>query len=359
MGDHKTSIEINGKLYDAATGKPLVHTPKTHSTNTKHTGKAIDGVVRTRPSANKTHTTHHQPKHQRAEHQTAPHQQHHKPQKSQTLMRQAVTKPFDSNASKTSANVHSKVDPGREERARASKQSAAISKFKSGGNAPHKTEKPLDIQPEPQSFAPGSPAHHTPHKAHAASSANERLVAEAVGNAHAHEAKKKKRDGRSKRLAKKLGIGSKTLNVIAVVLAIALLSGFFVYQNIPNLSMRLASQRAGFAAKLPKYQPSGFELGGPIEYSAGKVTVTFESNSDERDYSLTQQVSNWNSESLVNNYLEPEGKQYQTSQDSLKGKTVYLYDDSNATWVSGGVWYTIDGHSNLSGEQLLNIANSI
>jgi hypothetical protein len=85
--------------------------------------------------------------------------------------------------------------------------------------------------------------------------------------------------------------------------------------------------------------------------------VTFRSNSDERNFELQQQVSNWNSQALVDNFILSENKQYQTFQE--KGKTIYVYDNANATWVNGGVWYKIEGNSSLNTEQLLKIASSI
>lgn len=140
-------------------------------------------------------------------------------------------------------------------------------------------------------------------------------------------------------------------------LAALLLTGFFVYQNIPNLSMRVASTRAGFSAQLPGYKPAGFSQEKLVSYAPGKVTVSFRSNSDERQFQLTQQSSNWNSQALADNYLAKADKQYQTFQAS--GKTIYIYDNSSATWVNGGVWYQIEGQSDLSSDQLLKIANSI
>lgn len=140
------------------------------------------------------------------------------------------------------------------------------------------------------------------------------------------------------------------------MLAAVLLTGFVLYQNIPNLSMRIASSKAGFNASLPGYNPSGYTLSGPVVYSPGKITVNFSSNSDDRDYTLTQQVSNWNSQALIDNFFAVKNKDFETYQE--KGKTIFLYDDKNATWVSGGVWYQIQDADELSSSQILNIASS-
>ena len=121
--------------------------------------------------------------------------------------------------------------------------------------------------------------------------------------------------------------------------------------------MRVAAARAGVNASMPGYQPSGFSFKGPIDYSAGQVTVSFKSNTDDRAYSVAQRSSNWNSDALLSNFVVAEGKQYQTYID--RGRTLYIYDGSNATWVDNGVWYQVEGNSDMTTDQLVRIAASI
>src|SRR5690606_24866282 len=216
---------------------------------------------------------------------------------------------------------------------------------------------------EPPTYV-SKPAHHAASvalKSHDNKPSNkaEQHFKRALASAHAHEhaSAKKTHKKRSRKLATKLGIGHKALNASAAALAFIMLAGFFAYQNIPNISMRIASSRAGFTAKMPQYQPSGFSLAGPIEYEPGRISVAFRSNSDNRSFQVSEQVSGWNSEALADNYLAANSKAYQTYQD--KGRTIFLYDDANATWVSGGVWYNIDGNGVLNNDQLIRIANSL
>jgi len=133
--------------------------------------------------------------------------------------------------------------------------------------------------------------------------------------------------------------------------------GFLAYQNLPNIAMRVASTRAGLKANLPKYQPAGFSMAGPIEYEPGEVKLSYKSNSDNRSFAVTQKNSAWNSEALLENYIAPTKQPYQTFQ--ANGRTIYIYSDNKATWVDGGVWYTIDGKANLNSDQLLRIANGL
>jgi hypothetical protein len=143
---------------------------------------------------------------------------------------------------------------------------------------------------------------------------------------------------------------------ITSVLVLAV-GGYVAYQNIPNMALRVAAQRAGFNASLPGYSPSGFGFAGPVAYSDGVVELEYRSNSDERTYRLIQKESSWDSQSLLDNFVTANSEDYITFQE--RGITIYIYDTSNATWVDGGVWYTLEGNSLLNSEQLLKIASSL
>jgi hypothetical protein len=202
---------------------------------------------------------------------------------------------------------------------------------------------------------------HNPQSHHNSThpqTATQKMLDKALASASSHEAEtpihhKKKRS----KLGKKLGISPKAASISMAVLAFVLLAGFFTVQSVPNLSMRLAATRAGFDATMPGYQPTGFSFKGPIKYSPGQVTISFKSNTDGRQYDVKQQASNWNSDALLSNYILAEGKTYQTYLD--RGRTLYIYNGSSATWVDNGVWYTVEGESNMTTDQLIRIAASI
>jgi len=139
--------------------------------------------------------------------------------------------------------------------------------------------------------------------------------------------------------------------------ALVLLGGFMIYNSLPSLTMRVAASRAGFDASVPNYQPSGYTFGGPVSYGPGRVVIKFNSNTDEREFTITEKRSGWDSRSLLDNYVETEAEDYLTFEEH--GLTVYLYNDSQATWVDDGIWYTVEGSADLSSEQLLKIAASL
>lgn len=352
-----TFIEINGKRYDTVTGKQLPTI-----TSVKPTGNAgsIDGFSR-RKTPNRVPANHASKN----------------PQKSQTLMRQSVKKPVATpmKAQKTSTNYIQKSSlgqhPRRVETAKMSVKSPHINKYGSvvarTSIATRHSELPIKQVPSgnhnvaaQNHTAPKTTAtHSTP--AHQRKLVSERMIESALHNATSHEevhepakhtVKKRRRS-----LARKLGVSSRSMAMSSAALAVVLLAGFFALQNVPNFAMRVAATRAGFDAEMPDYKPAGFSFKGPINYSSGKVTVSFKSNSDTRAYDLVQQSSKWNSDALLSNFVVAANKQYQTYQD--RGRTLYIYGGSNATWVDNGIWYQIEGESDMTTDQLVRIASSI
>ncbi len=354
MSKHKNVLEINGRVYDVRTGVPI-------------RGQSVDGFVQprvvksvtTKASPAKvspqrsTPTLKPKPVRQHVSHSV----KHHKPQKSKTLMRRAVKKPATLGQINEIKPIHRQrlINPLRETRAQTIAKSPYISKF---GNHPvhrpvEKRHEPLQVKTppahKPRLHQPITPVRHTEH-ATVRSSASEELFNKAMQrSAEATKPAIKSRTKRQNRKSKKFAWSSGLLAGLALI-------GFIAYMNIPNFNMQLASARAGFDANLPEYQPSGYKVKAPISYKPGQVVISFNSNTDDRAYTLTQEVSHWNSSSLQENFLATNDKEFEIEQE--KGKTIYLYDRGNATWVNGGVWYRIESTS-LSSDQLVNIASSL
>jgi hypothetical protein len=349
---HKNIIEINGQKYNAVTGKMVGGSG------------SIDGFskkpVTNKPVAKKPHT--------QAAHRKKT------TQKSQTLMRSAVKKPAaKTSSSGTQATISRPsmtVPKARVQTAKHTKQSAMISHFGTTKttSTPQKSSVVKKIQP--LAVKPHTNQHHTTkaassHSAHSkkahakanSSTGSAKMIESALEKANAHELPAHKHK-KKRKIAHKLGVSSKTMAVSSAVLAGVLLAGFFAVQNVPNVSMRVAAARAGVNATMPGYNPSGFSYSGPINYSDGQVTISFKSNTnDGRHYNLTQRDSNWNSDALLSNFVVVSNQQYQTYLD--RGRTLYIYGGSNATWVDGGVWYQIEGESEMTTDQLVRIAASM
>lgn len=150
--------------------------------------------------------------------------------------------------------------------------------------------------------------------------------------------------------------GLRLAPVLAVVTLLLAGGAYLTYLNLPNFALKIASSRAGLDASLPGYKPEGFDFDGPIAYSPGQLTLRFDNN-DEKEFKISQKESSWDSQSLLDNFVIRENKNYITFQE--RGLTIYIYDDNQATWVDRGVWYTIEGNAQLSTEQIRKIAGSL
>ncbi len=361
----KHVIELNGQKYDATTGQ-IVSAP----TETKKAQPAsavpkhLDGFSRRAAPARAA---------------AIPKPVHAKTQKSQTLMRKVVKKPV------TPAKVHHQVaapsaaqktvkatpkfdveKPGRTIRANNISQSNLISKF---GKQPANIKSqimpvkaaPVDVAPKKPTTATAKSAQKAPATAPVVSSVakpdRKDVFQTAIENAASHSSPKLKKAKVHHRVAKKLHVSPRLISFTGVTLSILAVGSLLAYQNMPEIAMKIASTRAGLNASLPAYQPSGFALAGPIKYDSGEVTLNYKSNSDQRAFNVVQKNSSWNSETLLENFVETNSQPYQTFQ--ANGRTIYIYDGNKATWVDGGVWYNIDGQANLNSDQLLKIAESL
>ena len=339
MSKQNDIIELNGYKYDAKTGAMLCRA------DGKSAMKHIDGFARrTKSTPSKTVT----PKKP-----TPSHAVHQKTSKSKTLMRHAVKKPSVAHKQEQqpSHELQKRVttpDPQRLARANQAQKSPHISKF--GVFKP--TTEPLEVKQAPE-----------PINSKSAETEQKRALLPlspfdmALQNARSHEQQHINSTSFRRRLAKNLRLSPRAATITAGLVVVVVAGIFFANQHMPTLAVRLAATRAGVEARLPGYRPAGFSLAGPIEYSSGEITLEYQSNSDDRRFRVVQKKSDWNSQSLLENFITASEKNYQTFQD--KGKTIYIYDGNNATWVSGGVWYQVEGEASLNSDQLLRIASGL
>lgn len=351
MGNPRHTIELNGHLYDAVTGK-MIQSTDTPSANKKHpakTGQAVDGFTHRKSSGHTHHVA--TPK--------TPHAAAKPVQRSQTLMRHTVQKPKTvTSPSHSLSPVTHHLPATRLSRADQVKRSQLISKFGVGSTGIKTHVAPLPVQSAPtESSAPPLDLHHAVAAVTRPTTTSASHLTNAVHKAESHRQPKLRKTKLSHRTAKKLRVTPRAVHFGTAFLAVFILAGFIAYQNVPNLAMRVAATRAGIPANLPGYQPAGFSMNGGIKYSTGQITVSYRSNSDERAFQLTQKASDLDSETLRNRYVAVNNQLYQTYQD--KGKTIYIYDGSNAMWVDKGILYQIEGNSALNSDQLLRLAASL
>ena len=138
---------------------------------------------------------------------------------------------------------------------------------------------------------------------------------------------------------------------------LVLVAGTLIYANLANISISIASKKAGFGALLPSYTPNGYHIKTPIGFTSGKIIISFKSNTNDMNYSIEQKPTGWNSDTLREQVTASNGNQYQTQY--VNGLTVYFTNDSSATWVDRGILFTLQGNSGLSSEQIASIAASM
>ncbi|HWT39912.1 MAG TPA: DUF4367 domain-containing protein, partial [Dongiaceae bacterium] len=147
------------------------------------------------------------------------------------------------------------------------------------------------------------------------------------------------------------------LIIIGVIILVIFGALYAIYRLVPSISVGIAASQAGVSATYPEYIPDGFTLSQPVSYSDGQVVLKFTSNSNDTSYTITQTRSSWDSSAIVDNIVQPKvGDNYVTTKE--RGLTIYSYNNS-ASWVNGGVLYTIDSSASLSGDQIRHIATSL
>lgn len=353
MGNATHTIELNGQLYDAVTGKMV-----NSSAKPAMAVRALDGIVR-HAQPDPILPTRHAKLHRVAVQAPKPAA---KPGKrSTTLMRTAVKKPAATSSRPDSPIVkkQSSVPAHRRHHSANVSKSQQISKFGSGNRAPLAVQvAALPVQAPP--VAGKLPIMNLRQQIAAVTGQTggaRHNFEQALHGANSHTQPKVKKPKLSHRFAAKVHVAPRLIGLATGFVTALLIGGFFLYQNAPNLSMRVAATRAGVAATLPAYKPAGFSMSRDIQYAPGEVTVNFKSNSDERAFNLTQQKTALTPQEVADEIAGADNRPYQTYQDA--GKTIYIYDGSSAAWTEEGVLYRIEGESALSSDQLIRLATSI
>lgn len=126
--------------------------------------------------------------------------------------------------------------------------------------------------------------------------------------------------------------------------------GFLIMNSIPDISLQVAAMQVGIDATYPAYVPRGFSM-TDVTSSDGRIRLTFTDN--ETTFVITESQSAWDTSAVLNNYVKPEWPTYTTTHEN--GITVYI-NNSNAAWVNGGIFYTIECQTGtLTKKQLANI----
>lgn len=352
-----TTITINGRLYDAVTGKPVASA--TQSTAAAPKSMRAFSDIGPRPTVSQPAqrpaqrapiaqpAAQHKAAVERGEHPVAQ-AVHSRPQKSQTLYRKALKKPAAEPATLDTRELD------------ASGRSPMISKFgthftvhpeltkQASAEKPDETVAPAQMHPTVAKVFQRQQQHHTPAKQLSGKELKEQLIKERLAEVGDVPHKQQKRAWFKSK--------PRVASILTATLALLVLGGYLTYMNLPVISMKVAASRAGVNATFPNYRPDGYSLNGPITYSPGEVNINYKSNSNDSDFKITQKPSNWDSQGLLDNFVSRQTENYLTFQE--RGVTVYTFGNK-AAWVNGGLLYTLDGSASLSSDQILRLATSM
>jgi hypothetical protein len=143
---------------------------------------------------------------------------------------------------------------------------------------------------------------------------------------------------------------------LATAAAVGLMGGYVWLQNYPKLALQNANNQAGLSASMPSFLPSSYSL-KTTDTGPGLVTLNFTSPSSSEALKIAQARTTWDTSSLLENFVSKSTDDYATVQG--QGLTLYLFNNNHITWVNHGIWYSIEGASRLSREQILKIAYSL
>ncbi len=345
MSKNASVIEINGNRYDAVTGQLLGAVKKiAKQVSRPSNALTIDGFVR--KSSQRVHQT---------------------TQRSSTLMRSVVKKPTKlvsagANLAKRPKARSFTESPVPASRVRATIKNPKVRRFGYSRGQVASVGEVVQRRPSAAASVSASSAVATvrplPSVIDGASHYHlERLLDQALLRADAHKQSLSGRV-RNPNAWQSIKAAPRWLSIGASLFVVVLLAGFFAWQNIPIVAMRVASTKAHVNASIPAYTPSGFSFKGPINYSQGQVTVNYAAAANNtKSFSLTQKATNYDSSSVADVTL-PKNVPVQTSQ--VNGTTVYIYGPNNdAVWVNHGVQFNISGSAGLNSDQLLRIASSL
>ena len=367
---------INGRRYDAASGHFTGMVKRVAASTWRPiSNQTVDGVM-AKPKAlviSKS-LAYKQRRLAKARRQSPAQVIHRRTQRPKTLMRQMVAKPKSLKSLSSPLNPLrkrvAKVTPAKLYHAQSIAQNNKVRRFgipKRSAHTPPATHHKLsvgEVLPKTGHLSIASTSSSSAAVAtlpsvmsNASHQRLERLLDHALAKADAHKQalhaslSRQSKWHRPKFMPKWLGFA-------LLLVSLLLIAGFFAWQNIPQVSMRITTLRSHINATIPSYIPDGFSFKGPIHYQNGSVSMQLKANSDSsRTIELTQQPSNWDSASLAASAV-PAGAQLQTSQ--VKDTTVYIYGDRNdATWVSNGIRYILKDKAQLNSDQVLRMADSL
>ena len=162
---------------------------------------------------------------------------------------------------------------------------------------------------------------------------------------------------KARELSPKRSLGAKKLLLAFGCAALVVgVIGYAVSVNTPDISVRVAAMQTGIDATYPTYIPRGYSLSDIVSEDK-KITMTF-SSAENSSFSLSEEKSSWDNETLESSYVKSTwGNNYTSVRE--QGITIFI-SGSNATWINGNILYKIQASgNNLTKKQIKSIVTSL
>ncbi len=339
----KTVVQVNGKSYDAVTGRRITDIIAPVKQQLQHTQKP-ETVVRVKQQQTRAQTSR----------PTASHAKRHTPQTAKTLMRRAVTKPkaglkkqlhVQHEVAHTSEHAiavkHTALhlDTARARRAKQIEKDQQVHRFHSPTPVPV-TFVPVAVQAAPQNVAVQEAPVAPPPTTSTPADMFEQAIANATHYvdiaAHSKHFKKKAR--------------RHLVTMTAGVAALLAIGGFLTYSNTPSLQARMAGVVAGVSTSMPNFAAAGFRYEG---VSGHNDRLTYRFSSELATYQLVEQQTNWDGAQMIRQVSSVAANGTPNYTEFVADNvTIYKFSDSHATWIKGGTWYQVHGKQPLTDAQL-------
>ena len=126
---------------------------------------------------------------------------------------------------------------------------------------------------------------------------------------------------------------------------------------MPDISLKVAATQTGIDATYPSYIPNDYNLSG-ITSENEKITLDFYNAKADKTFSLSEEKSAWDSNTLLNNYVKDAfGDNYSIIRE--QGITIYT-SKTEATWVNNRIVYKLSFEKGtLTDKQIRLIATSL
>lgn len=147
------------------------------------------------------------------------------------------------------------------------------------------------------------------------------------------------------------------VSMTAGSMALIIIAAFVAYQDNPAMQLKLAGLKAGISANMPNFAAAGFTYNG---VRAGDGKLMFGLKGKSGTYQLTQTDTNLSDSDMIQTIGATTASGAPTYSVTQAGDiTVYRLTNTNATWVSDGSWYTLNGTGSLSNSQVASLVEHV